>query len=70
VDDDEPVPSEPLTPRERQVAALMAGGYTDREIAAELSIGRRTAETHASNVRAKLRLRSRRELIRRRWSMA
>jgi len=53
---------EPLTPREREVAALMTAGYTDAEIAAKLRIGRRTAETHAANVRAKLGLRSRREL--------
>lgn len=59
---------EPLTPREREVAALIARGYTDREVAEALRIGRRTAETHAANVRAKLGLRSRRELIRLRSS--
>jgi DNA-binding CsgD family transcriptional regulator len=56
---------EPLTPREREVAALMMAGYTDPEIAARLRIGRRTAETHAARVRAKLGVRSRRELRRR-----
>lgn len=55
---------EPLTPREREVAALMAAGYTDREIAVKLRIGRRTAETHAGHVRGKLGVTSRRELIR------
>lgn len=55
---------EPLTPRERQVAALMAAGFTDREIAEKLRIGRRTAETHAANVKGKLGVASRRELIR------
>jgi DNA-binding CsgD family transcriptional regulator len=54
-----------LTAREAEVAALVAGGYTDREIAAELGIGCRTVETHAANIRAKLGLKSRRELIRR-----
>jgi DNA-binding CsgD family transcriptional regulator len=54
-----------LTPRETEVAALLASGYTDREIGALLRISRRTAETHSANVRAKLGLKSRRELIRR-----
>ncbi len=56
-------PGERLTSRERQVAVLIAGGYTDAEIASRLGIGRRTAETHTANVRAKLGLKSRRELL-------
>jgi predicted ATPase/DNA-binding CsgD family transcriptional regulator len=43
-----------LTRREREVLALMAAGKTDPEIAAILTIGRRTAETHVSAVLAKL----------------
>lgn len=58
-------PVEHLTRRETEVAALIASGYTDAEIARILGIGRRTAETHASRVLGKLGLRSRRELIRR-----
>jgi Response regulator containing a CheY-like receiver domain and an HTH DNA-binding domain len=54
---------ERLTARETEVASLLANGYTDREIAARLGIGRRTVETHAANVRAKLGLKSRRELL-------
>jgi DNA-binding CsgD family transcriptional regulator len=54
-----------LTARETEVANLLASGYTDREIATMLGIGRRTVETHAANVRAKLGLKSRRELVRR-----
>jgi DNA-binding CsgD family transcriptional regulator len=54
---------ERLTARETEVASLLASGYTDREIATMLGIGCRTAETHASNVRAKLGLRSRRALL-------
>jgi DNA-binding CsgD family transcriptional regulator len=54
---------ERLTARETEVATLLASGYMDREIATMLGIGRRTAETHASNVRAKLGLRSRRALL-------
>jgi DNA-binding CsgD family transcriptional regulator len=54
---------ERLTARETEVATLLASGYTDREIATMLGIGRRTAETHVSNLRAKLGLRSRRALL-------
>lgn len=56
---------ERLTARETEVAHLLASGYTDREIATMLGIGRRTVETHAANVRAKLGVKSRRELVRR-----
>ena len=55
---------ERLTARETEVARLLTSGYMDREIATMLGIGRRTVETHAANVRAKLGLRSRRELLR------
>ena len=55
---------ERLTARETEVARLLATGYMDREIATMLGIGRRTVETHAANVRAKLGLTSRRELLR------
>lgn len=55
---------ERLTARETEVARLLTSGYMDREIATMLGIGRRTVETHAANVRAKLGLKSRRELLR------
>jgi DNA-binding CsgD family transcriptional regulator len=61
-----PIP-ECLTARENEVANLLMRGFTDREIATMLGIGRRTVETHAANVRAKLRLKSRRELLRGIW---
>ncbi len=59
--------AERLTRREQEVATLLEAGYTDREIAGRLGIGRRTAESHAASVLSKLGLRSRRELIRRLW---
>jgi DNA-binding NarL/FixJ family response regulator len=55
---------EHLTARETEVARLLTSGYMDREIATMLGIGRRTVETHAANIRAKLSLKSRRELLR------
>jgi DNA-binding NarL/FixJ family response regulator len=48
-----------LTSREREVLALVAAGSTNREIARGLGISERTAQTHTSNVLAKLGLQSR-----------
>jgi DNA-binding CsgD family transcriptional regulator len=56
--------SEGLTPAERRVAALVAEGRTNREVAAALFLGERTIETHLTHVYAKLGLRSRAELAR------
>ncbi len=61
---------ERLTARETEVANLLMRGYTDREMAAMLGIGRRTVETHAANVRAKLGLKSRRQLLHGAWPAA
>jgi non-specific serine/threonine protein kinase len=49
----------PLTPREREIAALIAQGMTNREIAAELFIGERTVDTHVEHILDKLGMRSR-----------
>jgi DNA-binding CsgD family transcriptional regulator len=48
-----------LTPREREVARLVADGHTTSEVAAKLGIGRGTVKTHRKNVLRKLRLHSR-----------
>jgi two-component system response regulator NreC len=53
-----------LTPREREVLSLLALGYTNREIADELDISVRTAETHRASILAKLRVRTRADLVR------
>jgi DNA-binding NarL/FixJ family response regulator len=57
-------PYETLTPREREVLHLAAEGYTNAEIAARLSISRRTVETHRANMMRKLGLRTPTDLIR------
>jgi predicted ATPase/DNA-binding NarL/FixJ family response regulator len=44
----------PLTARERQVARLIAGGRSNKQIAAELVISRRTAENHVEHILTKL----------------
>jgi predicted ATPase/DNA-binding CsgD family transcriptional regulator len=54
----EPAP-DPLTRRERQVAALVARGLTNREIARELVITEGTVGVHVEHILAKLELRSR-----------
>ena len=49
----------PLTRRERVVATMLALGFTNTQIAEELVISYRTAETHACHVLRKLGLTSR-----------
>jgi len=55
---------DPLSDREREVLRLLALGYTNQEIAKQLYISVRTAETHRAHVMQKLRLQSRAELVR------
>ncbi|GGK07297.1 LuxR family transcriptional regulator [Pilimelia anulata] len=51
-----------LSPRERDVAVLLAGGATNREIAATLFISRRTVEEYVGKVMRKVGATSRREV--------
>ena len=51
-----------LTVREREVAALVSGGSTNRRTARALLISERTVEKHVANVLRKLGARSRAEL--------
>lgn len=53
-----------LTPREREVVQLLAEGRTSKEVANQLGISVKTAETHRSRIMAKLDLRSVTELVR------
>jgi DNA-binding CsgD family transcriptional regulator len=53
-----------LTPAEQRVAALVAEGRTNREVASALFLSVGTVETHLSHVYAKLGVRSRAELAR------
>lgn len=54
-----------LTPSERRVAALVASGRTNREVAAALVLAERTVESHLSHIYRKLGVRSRAELAHR-----
>jgi DNA-binding NarL/FixJ family response regulator len=62
---DGPVPPQPdealavLTPREREVLALIASGRSNTEIAEELYLGEGTVKTHVGHVFTKLQLRDR-----------
>jgi non-specific serine/threonine protein kinase len=58
----EPVPADPLTPREREVAALVARGCTNRQIGRALGIAEKTAEVHVHHIIHKLGARSRAEV--------
>ncbi|MFB9307093.1 response regulator transcription factor [Kibdelosporangium philippinense] len=44
----------PLTPREQQVAELVADGLSNKDIAAQLMIAQRTAEAHIGHILTKL----------------
>jgi DNA-binding NarL/FixJ family response regulator len=51
-----------LTRREKEVAALVADGLTNREIASTLVISPRTAESHVENIMSKLGFSSRSQI--------
>ena len=53
-----------LSPREYQVAALLALGYTNIEAAGQLAISVRTVEIHRANMMDKLGADSRADVVR------
>ena len=56
-----------LTPREHEVATLLAYGHTNGEIADTLTISIRTAEMHRANAMRKLGATSRADVVR--WAL-
>ncbi len=63
-----PGPSDALTRRELEVARLVAQGYTDRQIADELTITEGTAGVHVHHILEKLGFRSRYQVVD--WALA
>jgi non-specific serine/threonine protein kinase len=51
-----------LTRREREIAALVASGLSNREIAAQLFISKRTVDAHVEHIFGKLDISSRVQL--------
>ena len=58
----EPHVAEQLTPHELQVALVVAGGLTNREVALQLFLSPKTIDFHLRNIYRKLDIRSRTEL--------
>ena len=52
-----------LTPREREIASLAAGGMTSRAIAARLTLSVRTVDSHLARVFSKTGVHSREGLV-------
>src|SRR5262249_7033429 len=61
--DDDDSPAESLTPREREVLALLADGLGNREIAARLNISEHTIKFHIRSILGKLGASSRTEAV-------
>ncbi|HXF63516.1 MAG TPA: helix-turn-helix transcriptional regulator, partial [Caldilineaceae bacterium] len=51
-----------LTPREREIAALVAEGLTNRQIAEALVLSKRTVDAHIGAILAKLNFTSRAQI--------
>jgi two-component system, NarL family, response regulator YdfI len=56
-------PPEPLTPREMEILSLLAGGDSNKTIAARLSISVHTVKFHISSILSKLNVTSRTEAV-------
>jgi DNA-binding NarL/FixJ family response regulator len=52
-----------LTPREREVVALIAGGMSAKGIAREMNLSHRTVERHIETCRCKLRASNQAQLV-------
>ena len=53
-----------LTPREREVASLIAGGASSKEAGRQLGISPRTVELHRAHIMEKLGARNAADLVR------
>lgn len=58
------LPTDPLTPREREILKLVAEGKSNKEISELLFISIRTVENHRANIMNKLKIKKTADLIR------
>jgi DNA-binding CsgD family transcriptional regulator len=58
-----PAPDHALSPREQQIAGMVARGFPDKTIAAELGISRWTVATHLRRIYVKLGVHSRAAMV-------
>lgn len=63
-----PARGAPLSPRERQVLALVVEGLPNRALGTRLGIGERTVESHVHGILTKLGLTNRAQIVR--WALA
>ena len=52
-----------LTPRERQIMALVTGGLMNKQVAGKIGISERTVKIHRGNVMRKMRTKSLADLV-------
>lgn len=52
-----PVPTDPLTPRQREVLTLLAQGFATKEVAFRLQLSAKTVETHRAQLMERLGIR-------------
>jgi DNA-binding NarL/FixJ family response regulator len=64
-DEDDDMPEEPMTPRERQVLELLGEGLSNRAIAERLGISDHTVKFHLAAIYGKLGAATRAEAVRR-----
>lgn len=58
-----PQPASDLSPREKEVATLIARGLSNREVARSLSLSERTVKNHVSNIFSKLNIAARTQIV-------
>jgi two-component system, NarL family, response regulator NreC len=61
---EQPPPTRILSPRELQVLTMLAYGHTNRQIADQLSVSRKSVDTYRQRISSKLNLRTRADIVR------